>query len=104
MKETSDGKLDQLLRSRRIEPVSPDLSQRIILKARQVPQRRTPSLWEWVRQLCREFHLPNPAYVFASALIFGIVLGFSLPPATYSGAEDNTANVQSVFSADEALL
>jgi hypothetical protein len=104
MKDYRDDKLDGLLRARRIEPASSDLAQRIIFKAHQVPQNRNPSLWQWVRQLCAEFHLPKPAYVFASALIFGMVLGFSLPPDTHSSAEDSSASIPSIFSANEALL
>lgn len=104
MKDYRDDKLDCLLRSRRVEPASSDLAQRIIFKARQVSQNRTPSLWQWVRQLCAEFHLPKPAYVFASALILGMVLGFSLPPNTQSSAEDSSISIQSIFSSDEALL
>lgn len=104
MKDYRDDKLDGLLRARRIEPASVDLAERIILKARQLPQNRNPSLRQWVRQLCAEFHLPKPAYVFAGALIFGMVLGFSLPPDTRSSAKDGFASIQSVFSADEALL
>jgi hypothetical protein len=104
MKDQRDDKLDNLLRSRRVEPASPDLAQRIIFKARQLPQDRTVSLWQWMRQLCAEFHLPKPAYVLASALILGMVIGFSLPPDISSNTDDNTASVQSFFSTDEALL
>ena len=104
MKDHRDDKLDNLLRSRRVEPASPDLAQRIIFKARQLPQVRTVTLWQWVRQICAEFHLPKPAYVLASALILGMVIGFSLPPDVNSKAEDNTAGVASFLSTDEALL
>jgi hypothetical protein len=48
--------------------------------------------------------LPNPAYVLASALIAGMVIGFSLPPDSNLGAEESIASVQNFFSADEALL
>lgn len=104
MKDRHDDKLDNLLRSRGVDPASSDLAQRIIFKARQLPQNTTVSLWQWVRQLCAEFHLPNPAYVLASALIVGMVIGFSLPPDSNLGAEESIASVQNFFSADEALL
>ena len=106
MDDNRDEKLDLLLRSRRVESATPDLAQRIILQARQRPQNKTFSLWQWLRELCVEFHLPKPAYVLATALIFGLVIGFSTPPDTTPVANDSVASVsaQSVFSADEALL
>lgn len=104
MKDHRDDKLDNLLRSRRVEPPSPDLAQRILFKARRLPQTRNVSLWQWMRQICAEFHLPKPAYVLASALILGMVIGFSLPPDPDSRAQDNAASVASFFSPDEALL
>src|SRR5438067_7819219 len=106
MSDIHDERLEAMLRSRRIESASPDLAQRIILQARQLPQNKTFSLWQWLRELCVEFHLPKPAYVLATALIFGLVIGFSTPPDTSSVANDSVASVsaESVFSADEALL
>ncbi|HEX9265595.1 MAG TPA: hypothetical protein VF977_14610 [Candidatus Binatia bacterium] len=106
MDDNRDEKLDLLLRSRRVESATPDLAQRIILQARQLPQNKTFSLWQWLRELCVEFHLPKPAYVLATALIFGLVIGFSTPPDTTPVANDSVSSVsaQNVFSTDEALL
>ena len=106
MENNRDEKLDLLLRSRRVESATPDLAQRIILQARQLPQNKTFSLWQWLRELCVEFHLPKPAYVLATALIFGLVIGFSTPPDTTPVANDSVSSVsaQNVFSTDEALL
>lgn len=104
MSENLDEKLDDLLRSRRVEPASADLAQRIILKAQQLPQTRSISLWQTVRELFGEFHLPKPAYVFAGALLLGIVIGFGTPQETNLTADDNGAAIQSFLSADEALL
>ena len=104
MSDNLDEKLDNLLRSRRVEPASPDLAQRIILKSRQLPQTRSMPLWQSVRELFGEFHLPQPAYVLAGALLLGIVIGFGTPQATNLTADDGAASVQSFLSADEALL
>ena len=104
MNDNRDEKLDNLLRSRRVEPASPDLTQRIIFKARQLPQTKTMPLWQSVCELFGEFHLPKPAYVLASALLFGIVIGFSAPQDTGPAADDSGVSVQSFLSADEALL
>ena len=101
MSDNRDDRLDQMLRSRRLEPASQDLAQRIILKAQSTPQNKTMPLWQWLRQICAEFHLPKPAYVLASALVFGMVIGFSTPPDKNPAGDDN---VQSFLSADEALL
>jgi len=104
MNDNLDEKLDNLLRSRHIEPPSADLAQRIILKAGQSPQTKPMPLWQSVRELFGEFHLPKPAYVLASALVFGILIGLSAPQETYIAAEDGGAAIQSFLSADEALL
>ena len=61
-------------------------------------------LWQSVREMFGEFHLPKPAYVLASALVIGIVIGFSAPQDTGSAADDSGVSVQSFLSADEALL
>ena len=104
MNDNRDEKLDNLLRSRRIEPASADLAQRIILKAQQLPQTKTMPLWQSVRELFGEFHLPKPAYVLASALLLGVVIGFSAPQDTNLTADDGGASIQGFLSADEALL
>jgi hypothetical protein len=104
MDDKRDEKLEQMLRSRRMEPASADLAQRIILRAGKLPQSRMLSPWQWLRELCAEFHLPKPAYVLATALIFGLVIGFSTPPDSTQTANDDSASAQSVFAADEALL
>ena len=104
MSDNRDDKLDAMLRSRRLEPASPDLAQRIILQARQTPQIKTPLFWQSVRELFGEFHLPKPAYVLAGALVFGIVIGFSAPQETGPAIDDSGLSVQSFLSADEALL
>lgn len=101
-----DEKLDRLLNARRIEVARSDLAQRIILRAREIQQNSSSSLWQWLRELCLEFHLPKPAYVLASALVFGLVIGFSTPNGSAINSNDSQADtsVQSVFSTDEALL
>jgi hypothetical protein len=88
MSDKQDTKLDAMLHTRRLEAVSPDLAQRIILKAQSLPQNRTVSPWQWIRQLFAELHLPKPAYVVASALVLGIVVGASTPDATVSRDEE----------------
>jgi hypothetical protein len=98
-----DDKLDLWLRQRRLLPASSDLAQRIILRAQQVPQLKAVSLWQWIRELCAEFHLPKPAYVLASALTIGLVIGFSTPQDNDSSGKDVVA-AQSFLAVDEAML
>ncbi|HEY6366661.1 MAG TPA: hypothetical protein VI585_17910 [Candidatus Binatia bacterium] len=102
MSDRQDEKLDALLRSRRIEPSSPDLAQRIILKAQRLPQNQAVSLGQWIRQLFAEFHLPRPAYVIASTLILGLIVGFNTPVDT-SRDDSESVYVQSLY-ADEDVL
>ena len=101
MSDNRDEKIDAMLRARNVEPASQDLAQRIILKAQSLPQHKTIPLWQSIKQLCAEFHLPKPAYVLASALILGIVIGFSMPQ---DNNDDDMAGLQNILSADEALL
>ncbi|MGE5306927.1 MAG: hypothetical protein ACM3TN_26785 [Alphaproteobacteria bacterium] len=104
MSDNRDDKLDSMLRSRRVEPASPDLAQRIVLKASVLPQIQNVSLWQSVRQLFAEFHLPKPGYVLASALIIGMLVGFSTAPDNSSIKEANSSTAQLYLSGDEDLL
>jgi hypothetical protein len=103
MKDGRDEKLDLWLQQRRLTPASSDLAQRIILRAQQVPQIKTSSLWQSIRELCAEFHLPKPAYVLASALTIGLVIGFSTPQDNENSGKDVVA-AQSFLAVDEAML
>lgn len=98
-----DEKLEEMLRSRVMEPASPDLAQRIILTAQGIPQDQALPLGQWIKRLFAEFHLPKPGYVLACALILGLVLGFNAPsdPAT---DDTDGAQVQSFLYADEDVL
>lgn len=104
MSDIRDEKLESMLRQRRAEPASPDLAERIILRAQSLPQGQNISLWSAVRQLFAEFHLPKPGYVLASALILGMVLGFSTAPDNGQNGDTGSATAQSYFSGDEGLL
>lgn len=102
MSDRQDEKLDALLRSRRIEPSSPDLAQRIILKAQRLPQNQAVSLGQWIGQLFAEFHLPRPAYVIASTLILGLIVGFNTP-VDIPRDDSESVYVQGLY-ADEDVL
>ena len=104
MSEYQDEKLESLLRSRRAETVAPDLAGRIILQAQSLPQLQNISLWQGLRQLFAEFHLPKPGYVLASALVLGMVLGFGTAPENGQLSDPGSAIVQSYFAGDEELL
>ncbi|HSE89333.1 MAG TPA: hypothetical protein VLJ79_24185 [Candidatus Binatia bacterium] len=102
MSDRQEDKLDALLRSRRTEPSGPDLAERIILRAQGLPQNQTLSPGRWIRQLFAEFHLPRPAYVLASTLILGVIIGFNTPVDT-SADNPDSVYVQSLY-ADEDVL
>ena len=103
MSDRQDENLDAMLRARRFEPAGPDLAQRSILKAQRLPQNQTLPLIPWLRQLFAEFHIPKPAYVVVSALVLGMIVGFSTPDRTASKDEES-ASVQSFLYADEVPL
>jgi len=104
MSDNRDERLESMLRSRRHEAASPELAERIILRARGITQRQNVSLWQLVRDLCAEFHLPKPAYVLAGALALGIVVGFNTPWDSSGVQDGNGSNTQGFLSADEELL
>lgn len=99
-----EQKLEAMLQARRFEPASPDLAERIIRQARQVPQNQTISLTQWVRRLFAEFRLPRPAYVLVSTLLVGFVVGFTIPQYTTTADDTDSISVQSFLYADEDVL
>lgn len=103
-RDQKEQKLEVMLQSRRLEPASPDLAERIIHKARHLPQNQTVSVTQWMKGLFAEFHLPRPAYVLASALIFGFVVGFTVPQNTTPADDADSISVQSFLYADEDEL
>jgi len=103
-RDQREQKLEAMLQARRFEPASPDLTERIIRKAQHIPQNQTISLSQWVRGLFAEFHLPRPAYVLVSTLIFGFVVGFTIPQYTITADDTDSISVQSFLYADEDVL
>lgn len=99
-----EQKLEALLQSRRLEPVSPGLAERIVRKAQLLPQHQTDSLVQWVRELFTDFHLPRPAYVLVCILIFGFVVGSILPRRTVPQDDGDSLLVHSVLYEDEDIL
>jgi hypothetical protein len=104
MSDREDEKLESMLQSRRFEPAGPDLADRIVLKAQQIPQSLNITLLQWMRRLFAEFHLPKPGYVLACALILGLVVGFNEPLLTRPAEDPDTVQVQSFLYADEGVL
>lgn len=104
MSQNDDERLEGLLRTRRLESASANLSERIIRAARRLPQRDESSFWQSIGDLFNEFHLPRPAYVLAAALALGIGLGFTAPQDNYTGEESIVASGQGFLTGDEGLL
>ncbi len=98
-----DNKIEEMLKARRIKSASPDLAQRIILKAQMTPQVQVFSLGRWIKQTFAELHLPNPAYVLAGTLMMGFVLGLSVPSDTPIENADSLQAL-SFLDPDEGLL
>jgi hypothetical protein len=101
-----DEKIDEMLKARRIRAASPELAQRIILKAQMTPQLQVFSLGRWIKQTFAELHLPNPAYVLAGTLMMGFVLGLNVPSDTVTENAENADAIQalSFLDPDEGLL
>jgi hypothetical protein len=102
--DQKEQKLEAMLQARRFEPANPDLAERIIRQAQQMPQNQTVALTQWVRGLFAEFRLPRPAYVLVSTLIFGFVVGFTIPQYTTTAEDTDSISVQSFLYADEDVL
>ncbi len=60
MSDNRDEKLDKLLRSRRAEPASPDLAQRVILAAQRLRQNKTVPLCIGSVSCSRNFICQSP--------------------------------------------
>ena len=98
-----EEKIEEMLKARRIQAASPDLADRIILKAQMTPQAQVFSLARWIKQTFAELHLPNPAYVLAGTLMMGFVVGLNVPSDT--GSESAEAiQALSFLDPDEGLL
>jgi hypothetical protein len=104
MDRNDDKKLDSMLHSRRSQAASPDLAARIIHKAQGLPQIQRFFLWQSLRQLFIELHMPKPGYVIASALVLGMFLGFSAAPQSFSTTNSDSVNTQNFLADDEGLL
>jgi hypothetical protein len=104
MSTNQDQKLEAMLQARRVESASPDLAQRIILKAEALPQIQTSTLGQWIKRLFAEFHLPNPAYVLAATLVLGFVVGLNNPLNDTSDPDTISVNAEGFLYADEAIL
>jgi|SRR5581483_2053795 len=100
-RDQKEQKLEAMLQSRRFEPPSPDLAERIVRKARPLPQHQMISLTQWMKELFAEFHLPRPVYVLVSTLIFGFVVGLTLPQYTTNADDADSVPIQSFLYADE---
>jgi hypothetical protein len=99
-----EKKLDELLRKRRLEPVSSDLAARIISRAQQIPQVENLSFWLSLRRIFAEFSLPKPAYVLTGALLVGMAAGFSAMPDFSALHDTSSPSAQNLMFGDEALL
>jgi len=102
--DQKEQKLEAMLQSRRFEPASPDLAERIVRKAQLLPQHQIVSLSGWVKELFTDFHLPRPAYVLVGALIVGFLVGFTIPQPTTSTDDADPSPVQSFLYGDEDML
>lgn len=103
-RDHKEQKLEAMLQSRRFEPASPNLAERIIRKARHLPQNQTVSVTQWMKGLFAEFHLPRPVYVLVSTLLLGFVVGFTTPQYTTTANDADPIPVQSFLYADEDML
>ena len=104
MDRNDDQKLESMLRSRHTQASSPDLAARIMRKAQTMPQIQRFILWQALRQLFIELHLPKPGYVLAITLVIGMLLGFSTAPQISPNSDSASASVQSFLADDEGLL
>ena len=104
MNDNQDERLSEMLRARRLEAASPDLAARIILQAQSLPQLQNLSIWQAMRQLCAEFHLPKPGYVLASALVLGMVLGYGMAPDNGQLSDADMSVSHNYIAGDESFL
>lgn len=68
--------LENLMKSVDVPNVRHDFANDIIMKSRRIHQKR--SLWNMFKIWCEDCHIPSPQYSFASLLIMGFMIGFSV--------------------------
>ena len=99
-----EQKLEAMLQARLFGRASRDLAERIAREARLLPPNQTVAVTQWMKGLFAEFHLPRPVYVLVSTLIFGFVVGFTIPQYTTIADDTDSISVQSFLYADEDVL
>jgi hypothetical protein len=106
MNKDTDEIVGPLLQRRPYEEPSPDLALRIIMAATQVPQRHSEWTGLWIVRFFETLlPRPLPAYVLASTLIVGFLLGFTGPVANVlTEDEQETAYVQDFLYESGAAL
>lgn len=65
------------LSHRQFEPCDPDAAERIILAASYRQQKIAFSLVGWLQKSFADCMFPQPAYMLASLLVLGFLIGFS---------------------------
>ena len=90
-----DEQLDLLLRRRHLETESANLADRIIMRARHMPQIATG--WSW-KGFVTEFLSPKPAMAFASVLVIGFFLGSQMPVDSSNVAAEEDSNYADFYN------
>lgn len=87
-KSNDNTQMEHWLHSRLMEEPTHDLAERIIACSRDIPQSSPAGFRRWLEKLFNDLHLPSPAYVFASALVIGILAGVGIPSASDTDVAD----------------
>ncbi|MFW0778121.1 MAG: hypothetical protein ACN2B6_10450 [Rickettsiales bacterium] len=95
-----EQKLEELMYSHTVPPVRQAFADEIISASVQITQKL--SLWKYIRRMFAEFHLPAPAYSFASLVMIGCIFGFTGSSDSY--AYDTQPNVFEQLLEDDGVL
>lgn len=75
MNNLYEDQIDALLTKRKFEPCREGGAEHIIALATQMPQQVAFSLMAWLQASFAELMLPRPAYVMATLLLLGTIIG-----------------------------
>lgn len=105
----NDDNFDNFLRTRSFTPARQDLASYILRNAQMVDPKKRLSVFDILRNIFREFNLPEPAYVLSFLLLLGFLTGIGLQSLhqkdNYNSYDIyNTVTIQNYLHAGENVL
>lgn len=95
---TPEDRLNTMLENRAYEAPRTGFADRIIAATMNMPQVQALSPFAFLKSIFAEFHLPQPAYALAIALVIGVFAGWQSPSPTATA--DSTTQTKQAYDYD----